>query len=153
MACFLFAQPLVLDLYSMCTKYSPHRLLVPRRGGGGSGAVVEAADRVRSDVESGGSVNPKALFHLYDVSLPYLWQAVIRLALLRLPIRPLWHKNYWPLQRSSQANPPVQPMGAKCSRLRQCVCDCADLAKAAAWISSCRRHHLMCRAAAMQEHF
>ena len=62
-------QPLVLDLHSMCTKYSPHRLRMPCGGGSGGGAVVEAADFVRSsDVESGAGVNPKAHFHLYEVT-------------------------------------------------------------------------------------
>ena len=63
-------QPLVLDLHSMCTKYSPHRLHLPCRGGGGNGAVVEAADHARPDVElgGGGAPHPKAHFHLYEVS-------------------------------------------------------------------------------------
>ena len=61
------AQPLVLDLHSMCTKYSPHRLHMPCTGHGGNGPVVEAADFLRSDVEAAGSANPKAHFHLYEV--------------------------------------------------------------------------------------
>ncbi len=62
-------QPLVLDLHSMCTKYSPHRLHLPGcHGGSGNGAVVDAADHARADVERGGSApNPKAHFHLYEV--------------------------------------------------------------------------------------
>ena len=68
MSCRPSSQPLVLDLYSMCTKYSPHRLPIRCRRDGGNGAAVEAADHVPSDVESGGSVNAKAHFHLYDVS-------------------------------------------------------------------------------------
>ena len=52
----------------MCTKYSPHRLHLPCRGGGGNGAVVEAADHARPDLEAGSVPNPKAHFHLYEVS-------------------------------------------------------------------------------------
>ncbi len=68
MACCPCAQPLVLDLYSMCTKYSPHRLPIKCRRDRVNSAAAEAADSVRSDVESGGSVSPLAHFHLYDVS-------------------------------------------------------------------------------------
>ena len=68
MSCCPLVQPLVLDLYSMCTKYSPHRLPIKCRRDRVNSAAVEAADSVRSDVESGGNVNPLAHFHLYDVS-------------------------------------------------------------------------------------
>ncbi len=52
----------------MCTKYSPHRLPIKCRRDRVNSAAVEAADHVRPDVESGGSFNPLAHFHLYDVS-------------------------------------------------------------------------------------
>ncbi len=56
----------------MCTKYSPHRLHLPGCAGGGNGAVVEAADHARADLERGGgsAPNPKAHFHLYEVRPP-----------------------------------------------------------------------------------
>ena len=82
----VLSQPLVLDLHSMCTKYSPHRLRLPCTGRSGNGPVTEAVTYAPSDMEAAGSSSAKAHFHLYEVtSQPRAFSGSVMLVLSHSP--------------------------------------------------------------------